>query len=361
MKEKPKYLILFNQVKDEILQGVYKSGEKIPGENEIAEKYGMSRQTVRQALSMLEQENFIERKQGSGTYIKERKIKKKKTWQVGVIATYISEYIFPSILRGMESELTENGFSIMLSATGNRVDSERRILEEYLKKPIDGLIVEGTKTALPNPNLQLYNELEQKGIPVVFFNGYYPSRANTAYVVMDDKKGGYDATTYLISKGHTKIGAILKNDDCQGLNRYDGYLKALIEYHLPIQDEWVTWFNSENRSYLLSDEGERIAESLQDCTAVVCYNDEIAAKFVNLLKNMGKQVPDDMAIISFDNSLFSDLSSVPLTSLNHPKEVLGSVAARKLLNLMEGRRENSVCLEWGFSARESTEGSAKKE
>ncbi|WP_207653738.1 GntR family transcriptional regulator [Scatolibacter rhodanostii] len=356
MKDKPKYLQLFEQIKSEILQGVYVGGQKIPGENETAEKYGMSRQTVRQALAMLEQEQFVERKQGSGTYIKESKKERKKTWRVGVIATYISEYIFPSILRGMESELTENGFSMMLNATGNRVDSERAILEEYLKKPVDGLIVEGTKTALPNPNLSLYEKLEKKGIPVVFFNGYYPQNQEQIYVVMNDKRGGYQAVSHLISKGHKKIAGIFKNDDRQGLNRYAGYLEALIEHKLPIQDEWVIWFNSENRRYLLADEGARVIQSLQDCTAVVCYNDEIAVKLVNLLKSCDKEVPQDMAVISFDHSLFSDLSAVPLTSLNHPKEVLGSVAARKLLNMMEGREESSLVMEWGFSSGKSTEG-----
>ncbi len=355
LKEKPKYLLLFNQIKEEIMQGTYRSGERIPGENEIAEKYAMSRQTVRQALGMLEQENFIERKQGSGTYIKERKTSKQKIWHVGIIATYISEYIFPSILRGMERELTESGFSMLLSATGNRLDNERKILEEYLRKPIDGLIVEGTKTALPNPNLQLYEELEKKGIPVVFFNGYYPSLQNSTYIVMDDQKGGYDAVNHLIEKGHQKIAGIFKNDDCQGINRYAGYLKALTEHNLPIQDEWITWFNSENRSYLLLDEGDRMIKQMQDCTAIVCYNDEIAVKFVNLLQKSGRKVPEDMAVISFDNSLFSELSSVPVTSLIHPKEVMGSAAARKLVNLIEGRTENSAQLEWGFSHKESTE------
>ena len=145
--------------------------------------------------------------------------RRKRSWNVGVIATYISEYIFPSILRGIEGQLSEEGFFPMLSATMNRVDNERRILKDCMEKQLDGLIVEGTKTALPNPNLPLYEKLRDMGIPVVFFNSYYPALRDCVSVTMDDCQGGFDAVEYLVSKGHRKIGGIFKNDDMQGLGR----------------------------------------------------------------------------------------------------------------------------------------------
>lgn len=333
--------------------GVYKNGERIPGENELAQKYQMSRQTVRQSLSLLEQKGLIERRQGSGTYVTQNLQRKKKTWNVGVIATYISEYIFPSILRGMENELSRSGFSPILSATKNRMDSERRILEEFLRKNVDGLIVEGTKSALPNPNIGLYEEFKKAGIPVVFFNSYYPVMHDCVYVVMDDKIGGYDTVEYLTKKGHRNIGGIFKSDDLQGVDRYAGYLKAITKQELPMQDEWIHWFHSENRSYLLADEADRMIASWKDCTAVVCYNDEIAVKLINALVAKGIRVPQDMAVISFDNSLFSEVSQVRITSLDHPKELLGAAAARKLLSMIGGRQEKSLVMDWQISVKDS--------
>ena len=244
MKDGAKYFQLFGLLKNEINRGIYQSGQKIPGENELAEKYDMSRQTVRQALSLLEQESLIERRQGSGTYVRENAPRRKRSWNVGVMATYISEYIFPSILRGIESELSEEGFFPLLSATKNRVDSERKILEDYIEKQIDGLIVEGTKSALPNPNLPLYEKLQDMGIPVVFFNGYYPALTNTVSVTTDDRQGGFDAVSYLVQKGHRKIGGIFKGDDMQGLERYAGYMKGLLENGLPLQDECCLLYTS---------------------------------------------------------------------------------------------------------------------
>ena len=355
MRNGAKYTQLAERLKEEIARGEYRGGERIPGENELAQRYGMSRQTVRQALSLLEQEFLIERRQGSGTYVREKAPRRKRSWNVGVRATYISEYIFPSILRGIEGELSENGFFPLLSATQNRVDNERRILEDYMEKQIDGLIVEGTKSALPNPNLALYETLQGMGIPVVFFNGYYPALGNCVSVTTNDRRGGLDAVNYLAARGHRKIGAIFKSDDMQGLERYAGYTQGLLENGLPLRDEWVAWFHSENRAALLAEEADvrHILHTLEECTAVVCYNDEAAVKLVNALLRHGVSVPGEKAVISFDNSLLSEISAVKLTSLDHPKENLGACAARKLVSMMNGKGEQSVQLDWGLAERDS--------
>lgn len=355
MKEKAKYVQLFNQLKENIVRGVYQDGQRLSGENEMAQEFGISRQTVRQALSMLEREGLIERRQGSGTYVRKLEPRRKRSWNVGVIATYISEYIFPSILRGIEGQLSEEGFFPMLSATMNRVDNERRILKDCMEKQLDGLIVEGTKTALPNPNLPLYEKLRDMGIPVVFFNSYYPALRDCVSVTMNDCQGGFDAVEYLVSKGHRKIGGIFKNDDMQGLGRYDGYTQGLLKNGLALKDEWVVWFNSESRENLLSDEYgiSRLLENLSQCTAVVCYNDEVAVKLERALAGHGLKVPEDMALISFDNSPLGELAAPGLTSFDHLKEQLGACAARKLISMMNGREEKSVVLDWGFIERVS--------
>lgn len=355
MREKAKYVQLFDKLKEDILQGVYQDGQRLPGENEMADGFGISRQTVRQALALLEQEGYIQRRQGSGTYVHKVEPKRRRTWTVGVIATYISEYIFPSILRGIEGELSEQGFFPMLSATANRVDNERRILEEYMDKQIDGLIVEGTKSALPNPNLPLYEKLREMGIPVVFFNGYYPALRDSVSVTMNDRQGGFDAVEYLVAKGHRNIGGIFKNDDMQGLGRYDGYARALLKNGLTFQDQWVTWFNSESRENLLTDEYgvTRLLEKLSQCTAVVCYNDEVAVKLERAFATHGIKVPEDKAIISFDNSPLGELAAAGLTSFDHLKESLGASAARKLISMMDGREEQSLVLDWNLVERVS--------
>ena len=113
-------------------------------------------------------------------------------------------------MHGIEHVFAQDGYSSMLFATRNRVDNERKVLTELLDKPIDGLIIEGTKTALPNPNIDLFERFSQLGIPVVFINGFYPDLKNPIYVVADDRQGGRIACEALLKKGHSRIAGIFK-------------------------------------------------------------------------------------------------------------------------------------------------------
>ena len=114
------------------------------------------------------------------------------------------------------------------------------------------MIVEGTKTALPNPNIDLYANLKEQGIPVVFINGFYPELKKPIYVVADDRAGGRTLCETLLKKGHRRIAGIFKSDDIQGHRRYAGYAEALRAAGIPLNDDNVLWFTTENRDDLLS-------------------------------------------------------------------------------------------------------------
>jgi len=355
-KTYPKYKQLADKIREMIAQGLYKDGDKLETEYELVAKYDMSRQTVRQALSMLENEGLLMRRQGSGNYVTTKKsFTQPKDSVVGFISTYISEYVFPSIIRGAEKVLSNAGFSLNLSATGNRVDSERRILTALLSNPPSGLIVEGTKSAFPNPNIALYESLRSAGVKIVFINGYYPNLPNTVYVVTDDRQGGKMAVEYLIGKGHRRIGGIFKADDMQGHERYAGFSQAIVENDLELHDDKVYWFTTENRDHLLfEDGGKELVDKFSDCSAIVCYNDQIAVKLIDVLVRSGISVPGQVAVLSFDNSLYSDISSVKVTSFEHPKELLGKAAAEKLINMIRGQTEAPLVMPWTLQEKEST-------
>ena len=100
----------------------------------------------------------IIKRQGSGSVVRPKRLNP-RTGKIAVVATYISDYIFPSQLRAVDEVLSENKYTAVLSATRNRVCNERAILEEILKNPVDGILIEGTKSAMPNPNFDLYEKL----------------------------------------------------------------------------------------------------------------------------------------------------------------------------------------------------------
>nr|WP_319487465.1 GntR family transcriptional regulator [uncultured Caproiciproducens sp.] len=336
MTEIPKYIALVNWIKNQIEENELKYGERLYSENELSSMFSISRQTVRQAINVLVQEKFVESRQGSGTYITYNTlVKHEPSMTIGVITTYVGAYIFPNIIRGIENVLTEHGYSMQLTFTHNKVQNEKKVLCSMLEKGVDGMIVEPTQSGLPNPNIEIYNEIARQRIPVLFINSFYPG-IKIPHVALNDHMAGLLATKYLIDAGHKRIGGIFKSDDNQGHLRYAGYLEALLQAGFEICDENVLWYSTEDFADLSLDT-KRILRRIKDCTAVVCYNDEVAMNLVSMLKANDIKVPDQISLISIDNSDLASLCEVPLTSVAHPMDLLGETAARNILELIDNR------------------------
>ena len=343
MAKNPKYLQVANDLKDKLSTYVY--DQKLPTEAELVRTYNVSRQTIRVCLDILREENIIRSVQGSGSYYIGKRSVHEKTMRIGIITTYISDYIFPSILRSIEEIFAGSSYSLMLNATNNSVFTENQILTAFNANSIDGLIVEGTKTALPSPNASFYYRLACSNIPIVFMHGYYSNlkHENIIHVVTDDHEGGCIVTERLIDQGHTAIGSIFKSDDIQGINRYSGYIDTLARRNVPMEDSNVMWYTTESRDTAIDISNPNLINMINRCSAIVCYNDQIAVKLCSILK----EVPNTVRSIgSFDNNLMPDLNGMDFFSVEHPMEELGAIASRKLLNMLNGEKEQSVALAW---------------
>ena len=233
VEKQAKYYKLKEYLKQEILMGRIKPGEQIPSENALAEKFSISRHTVRKAISILVNSGYLHSEHGRGTYCTDRSIKRNNSRNIGVITTYISEYIFPKVIQGIDSVLSKNGYSIILKSTNNDIANEYLCLEDMLEKNIEGLIIEPTKSAVYSRNLELYKALDNHNIPYVFIHGYYQTMEDKPHVILDDSAGMYAAVQYLRQLGHTNIAGIFKVDDMQGLKRHKGYVRALAESGCP--------------------------------------------------------------------------------------------------------------------------------
>lgn len=344
-------------LRSQIKQGAYQSTMKLPTEMELSQTFGVNRQTVRRSLALLTKEGMIERRQGSGSYVHDNPAARSNI--ISILATYINDYIFPAILQDAQAVLSQSGFSTMVSCTRNQVGVERQILQNILKNPVRGLLVEGTKTALPNPNIDLYEKLSNSGIPVVFLHGSYAAIPDTVCVADDDFQGGKLITDHLIKKGHHKIAGIFKNDDIQGHGRYFGFISALRDAGLPLPDANILWYSTEEKELLIRKKDPILLQhflknTIQGSTAVVCYNDEIAFVLIRALTAAGIRVPDDVAVVSFDDSSYSELCSIKITSLAHGEKHIGRVAAEKLINLLNGKSAGSESIPWTLVEKQSS-------
>ncbi|MDR3072720.1 MAG: GntR family transcriptional regulator, partial [Clostridiales Family XIII bacterium] len=169
-----KYLAIVEWVKNRIEEQGLSIGDRFYSENELCDIHGVSRQTVRQALAVLERDNVLMRKRGSGTFVRSSSFATAFDYTtVGVISTYFSDYIFPGIVTGIERKLSSRNMTMQLAITHNLVAEESRAIRAMLDRNVSGLIIEPSKSALPNPNRELYEEIKSRSIPTVFFNAKY--------------------------------------------------------------------------------------------------------------------------------------------------------------------------------------------
>lgn len=352
-----KYQTVADALRRHIHSGKYVT--VLPSEFAIAQEYQVSRQTVRQALSLLAQDGLIETRRGSGSHIlRTARENLSSHYNIAIIVTYIADYFFPGILREIENVLSQRECTSSIFATQNRVADERKILTRLLEQPVDGILVEATKSALPNPNLDLYRQLTAKNIPLVFIHGYYADLPESHFVLDANYDAGLMLTRYLADQGCRRIGGVFKSDDIQGHGRYAGYAAGLRERGLPMKDQNVFWFNTESKHTMLSGDDSPIRaffdRVLDDVDAFVCYNDELAYFFEQELMKRGLRIPEDIVLVSIDNSNYSQLAPVPITSLSHGGENSGRTAARMMLQLLKGEYCQSVQLPWELVERKSS-------
>ena len=349
MEEKQtKYQELIDYIEDLIREGTLSPGDKLYSEHKLSEMFQISRQTVRKAIGLLEEQGVVRRVRGSGTYISyDRRENLEQKNRIAVITTYVDGYIFPKTIQGIENVLFERGYSVQISFTGNTLDREKSILEDLIcRNDVAGIIVEGTKSGLPNPNIPLYQQLMRRKIPILFINTFYPE-LDVPHVALNDVNAAFLAVEYLIEKGHRDIGAVLKLDDGQGRLRYLGYLKAMEKAGYRVTDSRLIWIDTDEAKQL-SYCAEKILNRAEGCSALLCYNDQVAFQLIRILTEKGIRVPEDVSVISIDDSDLALHSEVTITSLPHPKEKLGEKAAKQLLEMLE---HNTKAVSYEFDTR----------
>lgn len=353
-----KYKWLAGRLKEMIRTYIEKGIEKLPTEQELCERFRVSRQTVRLSLSLLEEEGLIVKKQGSGSFITGL-LSEPESNVIGILISDDQDYIYPALINDIQTELSRNGFSSRVFVTGRRTFTERRILTELLDRPLRGLIAEGCRSALPNPNIDLYRRLQEKGTALVFLNSHYSSLSDCPYIKDDNLAGSALLVRHLTELGHTAVGGIFSADEQQGIERYQGFIEAMRDCGLSIPDERIGWFLTRDLDMLSKSRNTDFLrwiahESLEECTAVVCHNDMIAYYLIQELRQAGRKVPDDISVASFDNTYLSSTERLTITSLSHQIHEIGREAARTVVKRLKGMPAASLDLPWELRKRQST-------
>jgi GntR family transcriptional regulator of arabinose operon len=264
------------------------------------------------------------------------------------------------LLADIQSVLSENGYDTLLFDSQSSFSRERTILQRILASDtIAGVIFEGVRSHIPNPNADLYRKCSNLGIPFVFIHGVNYELGNVISVLDDNYNGAHMLTEYLYRLGHRRIGGIFRIDDMQGAERFKGYSSAMRELGLPLNDTDTYWFYTytaldtiPNESYFHS-YWQDPKNTIKDCTAFICYSDIVAANLVHFLQENGYSVPGDYSVVAFDNDIAGEHCTPRITSLAHTGQSIGTLAADTLIRMIRGESCSSARVPWTLVEKES--------
>jgi LacI family transcriptional regulator len=262
-----------------------------------------------------------------------------KSKTIGILVHKLNSYFITSALSAIENITTEAGYDLIIAQSSE--DDEREIsnVQNLFRKRVDGLIATLVYTT---KDLEHFGPFINKDIPLVFFDRVDKDSKGTK-IIIDNKKGGYDATAHLISEGCKRIAivtaginGVVPEDRITGTaQRYAGYLQALHEHQFEFNPELVIVkdFNHEDDGILAAKEILKM-EPLPD--GLFITNDFHAITCMRELISAGIRVPQDIAVVGFNNDFMSRMVEPSLTTIDNPAMMMGEMAAKHLIQQLNG-------------------------
>ncbi|MBE2230271.1 MAG: LacI family DNA-binding transcriptional regulator [Chitinophagaceae bacterium] len=285
-------------------------------------------------------------------------LRKQKTNTIGVMVHELNSNFITSVLAGIEKVSTEAGYDLIIAHSSESAEKEAANALNLFHKRVDGLIASlsfGTK------DLSHFDPYEEKNIPVIFFDRVEENSENTK-VIIDNYKCGYQATRHLIEQGCKRIvlvtASLKRNVYAQ---RHKGYADALYDNNIPYEKERV----------LIKDLSEQcgVEAALQILKmkplpdGVFITNDFSAAVCMRTLREHGIKVPEDIAIVGFNNDAISKLVEPQLTTIDYPGTDMGEIAARNLISHLQGhsnlKHTNTIVVRSDLIIRQSSQRTRK--
>lgn len=272
-----------------------------------------------------------------------RGLKRQCTETVGMVIGDIANPFAAELTRGVREVLEERGYSLFICISEHTAKEDVQAFESLADHRADGLIVATRASKSGNERLE---ELIDSGIPVTLIGRDF-RHPHADLVAADNLKGGYEATRYLIDAGHKRIGFIgVSLTQGLHLRRFQGYLEALKDSELRVADELIVGgrdipeqmpgYSTEEMGY---DGMMKLLELEDRPTAVFARNDFTALGALNAIKRAGLRIPEDIAVVGYDDIPLAAHTSPALTTVRQPTREQGRAAAEFLLRRIEGDRE----------------------
>lgn len=343
-----KHQDISRQLATEITAGKHGPNSRLPSEAQLVKRFKVSRPTVGRALRDLQDQGLIERRAGSGTYVKEAVSSggggggRSSFKQLGLILTsHGKPEIFESICGELSSLARVHDYGLWWGGTArpktevdSRVEEVEALCDQFIEKGVAGVFFVPFEHRANNldANNRITTRLLQAGIPVVLIDrdiGGFPARSPFDLVGIDNFAGGYFLAEHLIKLGAKHLGYVaLPYSATPAEARIAGARVAMMDHDLEVPRDFVQ----------IGDPGDvkfvRKIMAGRRVDAIMCTTDLVAAMLMQSLGRLNIQVPRDLRVVGFDDVRIASLLSVPLTTMHQPCRDIAHMAFYTMLQRM---------------------------
>jgi LacI family transcriptional regulator len=262
-----------------------------------------------------------------------RSLVMKRTKTLGLVITTISNPFYIELAQGIEATARGLGYNIILCSTHHDLSVEKQYIDMLRSKGVDGIIF--TSAHMGDPNIVA---LAEEAFPIILVNRrtYHPVvKEKVDYVGVDNILGGFLAVEHLIRLGHRRIGVIGGSSESSvGLERLEGGKKALKAYGLEQREDYLLEGDFLKESGYQG--GKRFLQMVEPPTAIFATNDYMALGTLQAIAEEGLRIPEDIALVGFNNIEFTGLKGIELTTIGQKKFEMGALAIKTLVERIEG-------------------------
>ena len=354
-----KYQTIFRTIKEAIASGRYKAGQRLPSESELGKTFGASRITVNRALRELQLGGIIDRRVGSGSYVRPQNT---RNYTFGLLIPELGQTeIFEPICRGMAESQETDGQHVLqwskpLRDSESRESEAVKLCRQMVAQKISGVFfapmeLTSEKDAV---NQIIADTFDQAGIPVVLLDRDlvgYPARSHYDLVGIDNRRAGYSIAAHLLEVGCKRIAFVARPGSAPTVDaRIAGYREAILDSEASWDPGFVQRITPSDKPAV-----QELLASLKP-DAIVCANDFSAANLMKILSELGVTVPEEVRLAGIDDVRYASLLPVPLTTIHQPCAEIGAAAVAAMIQRIRnpGLPARDILLNFRLVVREST-------
>jgi LacI family transcriptional regulator len=279
-------------------------------------------------------------------------LRQKHTNTIGVVVPKLDSYFMATVISGIEKITAQNGYGLIISQSQESWKKEISCISTLFNSRVDGLLV---SLAFDTKNLEHFKILLNKDIPVVFFDRVTDCNGCLS-IIIDNYKAGYEATSHLIEQGCKRIvhigGNLLRNVYSE---RFRGYKQALADNKIEFEQNLVVICDMSGRAS--TDASKKILKMLPRPDGIFTSNDATAVAAMVELERAGVMIPDEIAVVGFNNEPISQVIRPNLTTVDYPARQIGEIAATSLINKLknsESANFSTIILKHDLICRQSS-------